>query len=122
MKVAMIVAPQNFRDEELLKPKEVLESEGFSVEIFSKRAGKAKGMLGAAVEAKSYEDIKTENFEAVVFVGGAGASSFFSDKKAHEIAISAWKSGKVLAAICIAPSILANAVILKGKNVTCYPS
>ena len=122
-KVLFIIAPENFRDEELLKPKKVLESKGFEIEIASIKTGKAVGMLGAEVEVKkNIYELSPEEYEAVVLVGGIGASIFFTDEKVQEFFREAYEKGKVIAAICISPVTLAKAGLLKGRNATVWHS
>ena len=48
-KILMVIAPDQFRDEELLTPKEVLTQSGATVVVASTQTGEAKGMLGARV-------------------------------------------------------------------------
>ena len=122
-KVLMIIAPKNFRDEELFDTKEEIEKRGNSVTIASVSKEIATGMLGkTATPELTLEEVKVEDYDAIVFVGGVGSSIYFSDPKAHQIAKEAAEKGKIIAAICIAPSILANAGLLKGKRVTAFPS
>lgn len=121
--ILMIVAPENFRDEEFLEPKAVFEKMGMKVTIASKGVKTAKGKLGASVEIdKDISAVNVDEYDAIIFVGGNGSSVYFEDSDALEIAKEAYENGKVIAAICIAPSILANAGILEGKNATCYSS
>ena len=121
--VLMIIAQNGFRDEELLETKESLEDEGIDVVIASKQKGKAVGKLGAKVEVDiSYTDIDFMDYDAIIFVGGPGASDYFDDKEAHRLAVDSFESGKIVAAICIAPVILANAGLLKGIKATCFSS
>jgi len=47
---------------------------------------------------------------------------YFGNKTALKLAKEAFAKGKVVAAICIAPVILANAGILNGKKATVWPS
>lgn len=123
MKIAMIIAKNNFRDEEYLHPKEIFIESGFEVYTFSSSKGIAKGMLGATVEVdKTIEDIKVQDYDVIIFVGGFGATEYFDKKLAHNIAQEAVKQNKVLAAICIAPMILAKAGVLKGKKATVFSS
>ena len=80
-------------------------------------------MLGARVKPQVLlSDVSAEDFDAVVFVGGSGASVYFDDPTAHALARAAADGRKVLAAICIAPSTLANAGLLAGKRATCWSS
>ncbi|MEM2638356.1 MAG: DJ-1/PfpI family protein, partial [Candidatus Hadarchaeales archaeon] len=48
------------------------------------------------------------------------SSIYFSNKHALSIAKEAFSAGKVVGAICIAPVILANAGILKGRRATVW--
>jgi len=122
-RILLIIAPRNFRDEELFHTKEELEAAGNSVTIASTTTDTATGMLGGTSKPDmTINDANVDDYNAVVFVGGAGSSIYFNNPKAHEIARNAFNKGKVIGAICIAPSILANAGILKGKKVTSWSS
>ena len=105
-KVVMIIARKNFRDEELLKPKQILESEGAEVTVASSTLGTVVGMLGARAESNMlFTDINVADYDAIIFVGGMGASEYWDNATAHKIAQEAIAQGKVLGAICIAPDI-----------------
>lgn len=122
-KILMIIACQRFRDEELLIPKNKLEQSGATVTIASSSLMTANGALGTAVKPDIPVDkVMVDAYDAVIFVGGPGATEYFHDPKAHAIAIDAVKSNKVLGAICLAPSILANAGVLSGKKATAFVS
>lgn len=122
-KALLIIAPENFRDEELFETKKVLEAAGIKTEVASSQTGVIKGMLGGTQEArKTLFEVNVSDYQAIVFVGGSGASVYFDDALALAIAEEAVRQGKVLAAICIAPSILANAGVLRGKKATAFPS
>ena len=119
----MIVAQGNFRDEELLQPKAVLERNGITVKIASTTLKEIEGMLGARVTPDILlSDLDYRNFDAVIFVGGSGASQYWDDPLAHELARLAQSNNKVVAAICIAPVTLAKAGLLKGKRATVWQS
>ncbi|MDP2974442.1 MAG: DJ-1/PfpI family protein, partial [Candidatus Diapherotrites archaeon] len=121
--VLLIIAPSNFRDEELFDTKTELEKAGAATTIASKQTGTITGMLGGTAEATlSLSAVKVSDYDAVVFIGGSGASAYFNDSTAQKIAKDAAAQGKVLAAICIAPSILANSGLLQGKNATAFSS
>ena len=80
-------------------------------------------MLGGAAEATALiGSVTALAYDAVIFVGGSGSSEYFASSTAHRIAADAARGGKVLAAICIAPSTLANAGLLQGRKATAYPS
>ncbi len=121
--VLMVVAPLNFRDEELLNTKKVLENYGAEVEIGSLGVAEAKGSLGAVVGVEiDISGANVEDYDAIVFVGGPGTDVYFNEEMVLNIVREANNKGKILGAICIAPVILANAGILKGKKATVFPS
>ena len=59
--------------------------------------------------------------DVLAFVGGAGSSQYFKDQTAHDTAWHFYNQGKIVAAICSAPVILAEAGLLKGKKATVFP-
>jgi len=121
--VLMVIAPEMFRDEEYEHPREVLERRGATVTVASVEPGVCKGRFGLTVIADiALADAHAEEYDAVLFVGGAGASVYFDDPVAQGLATSMFAAGKVVTAICIAPTILANAGLLKGKRATSFPS
>lgn len=121
--VVLIIAHQRFRDEELLKPKKILEDQGVSVTIASSSLETATGMLGATVKPDILlKDINVDDYDAVVFVGGGGAQEYWNNPNAHAIAKKAFESNKLVCAICIAPVTLANAGLLEGRRATVWHS
>ncbi len=121
-KVALIIAEKVFRDEEYQVPKEVFEHAGMKVVTVSTTTDTAVGKLGMEVKPdKLITDIQAVDFDAVVFVGGGGAKQYFDDPTAHALALDTLQQNKILGAICIAPVILANAGVLRGKRATVFP-
>lgn len=119
----MVIAPEVFRDEEYEHPKQVLEARGASVVTASRAAGTCHGKLGLTAEATlGIAEAKATDYDAVLFVGGGGAEVFFDDPVAHDLARKTLAAGKVVGAICIAPSILARAGLLAGVRATAFPS
>ena len=122
-KVVMIIAQDNFRDEELFQPKEILEQNGIEVKIASTSLNPAKGTLGGKAKVDILvQDIDIKNFAALIFVGGSGATQYWDDPLAHKLIKDALALDKVVAAICIAPVTLAKAGILKGRRATVFSS
>jgi len=122
-KVLMIIAPRDFRDEEYFEIRKVLEESGAEVTVANSTGQPSKSMFGKVVNPdKNFYDVDTKDYDAVVFVGGTGSSAYFNNQKALDLAKQFYDSGKVTAAICIAPTILANAGVLSGKKATAFPS
>ena len=123
-KVLMVVAPSNFRDEEYQIPREQLEKAGAKITVASSSLDESVGML-KKVKVKAdilLKDVKMDDYDAVIFVGGVGAEKYFQDKEAYRIARETVEKNKILAAICLAPAILANAGVLKDKKATVFKS
>ena len=122
--VLMIVASQNFRDEEFAEPKSILEKAGVRVAVASSSTAEAVGMLGKVrVRADlTLGEVDATGYDAVIFVGGTGSDEYWDDPIAHTIARTAYENEKLVCAICIAPVTLANAGLLKGKRATAFPS
>ncbi|HEG44183.1 MAG TPA: DJ-1 family protein [Phycisphaerales bacterium] len=122
-KAVLIIAAQTFRDEELFDTQAALESAGVETVIASTKIGTCTGKLGRNAESTMLvKDINVDDFDAIVFIGGGGAMQYYNDPDALKTATDACTKDKVIAAICIAPRILANAGLLKGISATCYES
>ena len=123
-RVLMVVAPEQFRDEELLEPKKILEAQGAEVVISSTRKGVAKGMLGATVNPDILiVDAHAKDFDAVTVVGGMGSPDFlWSDANLHRLLVEMHNDNKVVAGICLSGAVLAKAGVLSGKEATVWPT
>lgn len=122
-RVLMVIAPDRFRDEEYREPRAVIEEGGGQVTVASASPAVARGMLGLHVRPDATLDqVRASDYDAVVFVGGSGASRYWDDPAAHALARDALALGKVVGAICIAPVTLANAGLLKGRRATAWPA
>jgi protease I len=119
----LVIAPTVFRDEEYAVPKEILEAQGVQVLTASTHRGECIGKLGLVATADvTVKEALGRVWDGVVFVGGAGAEVLFADEDAHELAAATLDSGGVVAAICIAPAVLARAGLLKGVAATAFPT
>ena len=122
-KIAMIIAHRDFRDEEYFIPKRILMSSNFEILTASDSNDKAIGMHGG--EAKidlAVDNLLVDDFDAVLFIGGAGVIEYVNNSHFHRIARETLEKNKVLGAICVAPMILAKAGVLKGKKATVWSS
>jgi protease I len=122
-KVLMVIAPVDFRDEEYFETRKILEDVGNKITVVNSTGQPSKSMFGKVVKPdKTFYDINPKDFDAIIFVGGSGTAVYFSNQQALNLAKEFSDSGKIVAAICMAPSILANAGILNGKKATAFPS
>jgi len=122
-KAVLIVGRENFRDEELFETRRVLTEAGVKTVVASTKTGAVRGMLGRIAEATILvKDIVVDDYDAVIFIGGSGATEYFNSRFAWNIARETVQKRKVIGAICIAPAILANAGLLNGVRSTSFLS
>ena len=125
VKIAIIIAFRNFRDEEYFIPSEILKRADYEVVVGSngEKGGLAQGTLGGEVEINvNIKDVATNDFTGVVFVGGPGALKNLDNEESYKLAKKFYAEKKLVAAICVAPVILAKAGILEGKKATVWSS
>ncbi|NQT03755.1 MAG: nitroreductase family protein [Planctomycetes bacterium] len=118
-RAALIVASQNYRDEELFETKRTLDAAGIQTVIASTRIGIIRGTLGSVAEANILiGQLKVDDYNAIIFIGGIGAAEYVANPIALNLAREAVRKRKILAAIGTAPTILANAGVLTGVRAT----
>jgi len=122
-KVAVIIAFRDFRDVEYFIPKNILAGAGAKIITVSSQKGIAIGADGGEVQVNLLaSEVNIAEFDAVVFIGGAGMGKSLDNPDFQKIAQDAAAADKVLGAICIAPALLAKAGVLKGKKATVWSS
>lgn len=79
-----------------------------------------KGAHGITVQADSlFKDVDFAHAETLILPGGATALGDYAPL--CDLLLKHNAEGKLIAAICAAPSVLGKLGILKGKQATCYP-
>ncbi len=122
-KILFVIAFKDFRDEEFFEPKEILEKAGFQIDVASTEKGTAVGVNGGEAEVNfAVEEVNVDDYQAIVFVGGPGASRNIENQRFHHLAREAMAKNKILGAICIAPLILARAGVLENRKATVWTS
>jgi len=122
-RAALIAASQNFRDEELFETKRTLDAAAIQTVIASTRIGIIRGTLGGIAEANILVgQLRVEDYDAIIFIGGPGAVEYAANPAALNLAREAVRQRKILAAIDTAPTILANAGVLAGVRATSFLS
>ncbi len=118
MKVLIAIAPEKYRDEELDGLTAALTAAGIAFDIASTRRGTCFGMMGAKANATlSFEEVDPKPYEGLIIVGGTGSQlHLWDDDMLQELVKFFQESGKVVAAICLSPVILARAGILREKK------
>ncbi|WP_342678250.1 DJ-1/PfpI family protein [Methanofollis sp. UBA420] len=124
MKLILAIAPDRFRDEELFVPQKACAEAGVETVIASTKTGTCEGMLGGAAEATvTFAEVAPEAYDGIVIAGGIGSQDFLWGNNDLIRLVQAFAAeGKVVAAICLSPVVLARAGVLKGKKATVFNS
>ncbi len=118
MKILIVLASKNFRDEEYAVPRKIWEKEGIHVSTTSSTVT-STGRFGLKVKNDLLlDEARAEYFDAIFWVGGGGCLEYLENKTAETLAKSFVAVGKPVAAICAAPRLLLKWGILKGKKFT----
>ncbi|WP_459202179.1 DJ-1/PfpI/YhbO family deglycase/protease [Methanococcus sp. CF] len=123
MAIVMVIAPEKFRDEEFFEPLQVFQGKNIATQVVSTTIGQHKGVMGRVVTTtKTISQVNPDEFNAIVIVGGGGSRDYlWNNKELIELLKEFNKQGKITAAICISPAVLAQAGLLTGKKATVYP-
>lgn len=123
-----ILATDGFEQAELLEPRKALEEAGAKIEVIAPRDGEIKGWnireWGENVKVeKTLESARVEDYDALVLPGGVmNPDRLRMDPLAVDFVRKFVESGKAVAAICHGPWTLIEAGVVKGKNLTSWPS
>ncbi|EHP89679.1 DJ-1/PfpI/YhbO family deglycase/protease [Methanotorris formicicus] len=124
MSVLMVIAPKDFRDEELFEPLQIFESKYINVDVVSTTRGEHIGMLGGKITtSKTIKEVNAKDYDAIVIVGGIGSKEYLWDNEdLQKLVKEFYNDGKVVSAICLSPVVLARAGILRDKKATVFPT
>lgn len=120
-KIAMIISPKGFQDREFSIPYKSFCEENILVDVYSTIKGIAQGSAGSRVKIeKDLSELKVDDYDSIVFVGGPGTIIVRDDSRSIQIAQQAFNKDKIVAAICWSPTILAKAGILSQIKATVW--
>jgi len=127
-KTVAILTENGFEEVELTSPKKALEDEGARVDIVSPQTGKVKAWshdhwsIELRVD-KNLSDARPGDYDALMLPGGVlNPDQLRKNKYAVEFARDFFEAGKPIAAICHGPQLLIETGLLKGRQMTSYPS
>ncbi len=128
MFVYMLVC-DGFEESEAVVTADILERGGVEVKFVSPYGKfKALGSHGFVLEmndrfsnAEEY-DTRFNDADAVILPGGKqGTENLKASQAVRKMVREYSDSGRIVAAVCAAPTVLALAGLLSGKKYTCYP-
>lgn len=112
-----------FEEVEAMTPVDLLRRAGISVLTVGIDGKTVRGGHGIAMEADILlEEMDLTDLDMIVLPGGlGGVAAIRASQAALDTVRFAWENGKFVAAICAAPTILAELGITKGRQAVCYP-
>jgi protease I len=123
-----VLATDGFEQAELTEPVKGLRAEGALVEVVSLKAGKIQGYnhdeKGDKIAVdKTLDQVKPADYDALVLPGGVQNPDSLRVEPAAVAFVAAFvKSGKPISAVCHGPWTLINALGVKGRTMTSWPS
>jgi deglycase len=119
--ILIFLAANNFSEEEYLITKQVFLKAGRKIFITSDSSTICNGDNGMKVKDDiDFYNVNEKNFSAIVLIGGNGSKQYWDNETLWSIVKKFNASGKVVAAICSAPIILARAGLLSKIPATCW--
>jgi protease I len=119
--ILIFLAATNFSEEEYLTVKKVFLKAGKGIFITSDSHTVCSGNNGLKVKSDTdFYNVNEKNFSAVVLIGGKGSKDYWDNQSLHKIVRNFHSAGKIVAAICSAPIILARAGLLSKIPATCW--
>lgn len=118
-----ILLGEGFEETEAIAPYDLLKRAGVDVRFVGIGGDMITGSHGIRVASDlALSQLDAQDVEMVVLPGGLrGVQTLSSSEAAMQLTKKLWDSGRYVAAICAAPTILAKLGITDGKKATCYP-
>lgn len=121
-KTVGVLVEQDYQDLEVWYPVLRLQEAGHGVLVIgSGTAASYKGKYGYPIQVdKSADKVRAEDLEGLVIPGGWAPDYLRRHEAVIRLVKDVFKSGKPVAAICHAGSVLVSAGVLKGRTVTSF--
>ena len=122
--MVVVFLAEGFEEVEALAPVDVMRRAGLAVKLAGVTGREVTGSHGICVQTDmDAQEVDATLLEAMVLPGGLpGTHNLEASPAVQRCIDSCVAQGKLVAAICAAPSILAHKGLLAGKNATAFPS
>lgn len=123
MKTALILFAEGSEELEAITIVNILRRAGVTVTLAGLTSGALRGSRGVLITPDStLDEALKHSYDMVVLPGGQpGTSNLKTDERVLELVKTMTQQEKYVAAICAAPSVLAAAGLLDGKQATSFP-
>lgn len=123
MATALLLLPDGFEEIEAIAPIDLLRRAGVKVTVAALGEGiHVTGRCGVTLHADtSLAAVATDAaFDALILPGGPGVRHLRADPRVRGLVLRQHESGRWLAAICAAPTVLLDAGLLAGRRCTAH--
>ncbi|MEH3046707.1 type 1 glutamine amidotransferase domain-containing protein [Sphingomonas adhaesiva] len=125
----LMIAADGFETVELFEPRKALEAAGATVTLASIKRDPIQGMKEDINQAETatpdltLEEVEVDDYDALVLPGGvANPDKLRVEDRAVEIVQQFMDDDRIVAAICHAPWLLAEADVIDGRRLTGFAS
>ncbi len=114
---------EGFEEIEAVAPVDIMRRAGLDVVTLGVGGTAVRGSHGVVFTAdRDIESAVPGSFDGVVLPGGMpGTTNLAASAKVGELLDAAAGEGKLVAAICAAPSVLGERGLLRGRRAVCFP-
>lgn len=122
MATALVILAEGFEEIEAVTIIDVLRRAEISVTTASLAGKHVRGSHEISIESDTLLDsVNVEHFDALVLPGGPAAKTLREEPRVLDVVRRATAGGKLVAAVCAAPTVLEAAGVLQGKRATVFP-
>lgn len=123
MKKVLLFLAEGFEEIEALTVVDILRRAQVHCDMCSLKESYVTGSHGIQVKSDiNLDEVDERNYDAVILPGGPGTENLRNNVRVVQLVKDFYMSGRLTAAICAAPTVLAEAGIVNGHNITSYPS
>jgi protease I len=127
-KKVAIVAADMVEQVELVEPRKALEEAGAETELISLKPGEIRGFnhfdpADSFKVDRTAEEVDASDYDALLLPGGVGnPDQLRGDENVVSFIRDFFEAGKPVAVICHGPWTLVEAGVVKGRNLTSWPT
>ena len=120
-----ILAEEGFEDTELIEPMKAMKNSDATVIVIGSGTQETyKGKRGRATVTidTTADKVNATDFDSIIVPGGYAPDKMRLHESMVDLVKTAHNAGKIIAAICHGPQLLISADIVRGRQVTSWPS
>lgn len=121
---ALVLLAPGFEDLEAVTAIDLLRRAGMNVQVVSLSEDEAVGARGTAIRTDTNLSLLNAeaSYDVLVLPGGQpGVDNLCQDQRVIELVRKQVVNGRIVAAVCAAPKVLAVADVIDNKTITHYP-